>query len=314
MPLSTLDDLAEAYSRVSLVNKCMLDRFVQVGQLFQEHDIDFIVLKGADVLSRLYGVRGLRPITDVDLLVHEQDLRKIDDLLRASGFHRLIDGNPAYVSPEGGLILDITTAVWYADNQTGFWERAVRRTLHGLPMLCLDAQDLLLYLTAYSVVHRGCFTPSFWTDLVLLTRKERIDWEIVVAEAIRHHMKIPVYHGLSFACRKNPRVLVPEWVFRRLAPSGAREHLLAWLLRRLVGTQPIEGLGHLLLFLTRPPGRKAAWLRRTFWPSLAFLAFRYGAPATSRPTMIRISRAFHLIRQAGVLTGRILARLMARLS
>ncbi len=314
MPLSTLDDLAKAYSRISLVNKRTLDRFVQVGRLFHDGGIDFLVLKGADLLSRLYGVRGLRPITDVDLLVHEQDLRTIDGLLRASGFHRLIDGNPAYVSPEGGLILDITTAVWYADNQTGFWERAVRRTLHGLPMLCLDAQDLLLYLTAYSVVHRGFFLPSFCTDLALLTQKERVNWETVVAEAISHHLKIPLYHGLSFACRKNPRVLVPERVLRRLAPSSAREHLLAWFLHRLVGTQPIEGLGHLLLFLTRPPGRKAAWLRRAFWPSPAFLASRYGDPAASRPTMIRISRAFHLIRQAGVLTGRILARLMTRLS
>ncbi len=312
MSLSTLDDLAEAYCRVSLVNKCLLDRFVQVARLFQTHAIDFIVLKGADVLSRLYGVRGLRPIADVDLLVHEQDLRKVDDLLKVSGFHRLIDGNPAYVSPEGGLILDITTAVWYADDQTGFWKRATRRMLHGVPMLCLDAQDLLLYLTAYSVVHRGHFVPSFMTDLCLLIQRERIDWEIVVAEAIRHHLKIPLYHGLSFACRKNPRVHVPEEVFRQLAPSSAREHLLSWLLGRLVGTQPIEGVGHFLLCITRPPGEKTRWLRGLFWPPPTFLASRYGDQATTQPTMIRISRAFHLIRQAGVLTGRIMARVMTR--
>ena len=312
MSLSTLDDLAEAYSRVSLANKRALDRFVQVGRLFHDGGIDFIVLKGADLLSRVYGVRGLRPITDVDLLVHERDLRKIDDLLTASGFRRLIDGNPAYVSPESGLILDITSEVWYIHDSAGLWERAVRRTLDGLSILCLDAQDLLLYLTAYSVVHRGYFAPSFVTDLDLLIRKEPIDWDTVIAEALRHHLKIPLNYGLSFACSQEPRVFVPESVFRRLAPSGAREHLLAWLLRRLVGTQPIEGLGHLLLFLTRPSGRKRAWLRRTFWPSPEFLVSRYGDLAKSQTLMLRVTRALHLIRQAGLLIGRILARSIAR--
>ncbi|MEW6248183.1 MAG: nucleotidyltransferase family protein [Nitrospirota bacterium] len=312
MSPSTLDDLAEAYSRVSLANKRTLDRFVQVGRLFHDGGIDFIVLKGADLLSRVYGVRGLRPITDVDLLVHERDLWKIDEILTASGFRRLIDGNPAYVSPEGGLILDITTAVWYADDQAGLWERAVRRTLDGLSIKCLEGYDLLLYLTAYSVVHRGYFVPSFMTDLRLLTRKERIDWQPLIAEATRHHLKIPVYHGLSFACRQEPRVFVPDGVLRRLAPSSAGERLLAWLLRRLVGTQPIEGLGHLLLFLTRPPGQKRLWLRRTFWPPPEFLASRYGDLAKSQPVMLRVTRALHLIHQAGLLIGRILARSIAR--
>jgi hypothetical protein len=307
MSLSTLDDLVEVYSRVSLANKRTLDRFVEVARLFQDGGIDFIVLKGADLLSRVYGVRGLRPLTDVDLLVHARDLQKIDTMLMAWGFRRLIDGNPAYMSSDGGLILDIVTEVWYADDQTGLWERSVCRTVGGLSIKCLDAHDLLLYLIAYSVVHRGHFVPSFMTDLRLLIRTERIDWEIVLADTIRHHLKIPVYHGLAFACRQEPCVFVPEGILKRLAPSSAREHLLAWLLRRLVGTQPIEGLGHLLLFLTRPPGRKRAWLRRTFWPSPEFLVSRYGDLAKSQPVMLRVKRAIHLFRQAGLLIGRILA-------
>lgn len=312
MSLSTADDLAEAYSRVSLANKRTLDRFVQVGRLFHDGGIDFIVLKGADLLSRVYGVRGLRPIADVDLLVHTRDLRKIDEILTASGFRRLIDGNPAYGSPEDGLILDMTSEVWYADDPAGLWERAVVRTLDRLPIKCLEGHDLLLYLTAYSVVHRGYFAPSFTTDLRLLTRKARIEWETVIAEAIRHHLKIPVYHGLSFACRQEPRVFVPDGVLRRLAPSGVRELMLAWVLRKLVTQRPIEGLGHFLLLLTRPPGRKGAWLRRVFWPSPEFLVFRYGEPAASRPVMLRVKRALDLIRQAGLLIGRILAHSIRR--
>lgn len=314
MSCLTLDDLAEAYSRVSLANKRTLDRFVRFGQLFHDNGIDFMVLKGADLLSRLYGVRGARPITDVDLLVHERDLGRIDEVLRAFEFLRLIDGNPAYASPEGDLILDITTDVWYADDPGAVWDRAVHRRLNGLPIKCMHTHDLLLHLAAYTVVHRGYFAPSFVTDLRLLIEKEQIVWETVSGEAIRHHLKIPLYHGLAFARAREPRVLVSKQVLGRLAPSGAMEHLLAWLLRKLVTDRPVEGLGHLLLFLTRPPGKKWPWLRGTFWPSPAFLVSRYGKREASQPGLTRITRALHLLRDAAALLGRIMAHTIRRSS
>ena len=68
MPSSTLDNLADAYTQVSLINKRLLDECEIVGQIFQRQGIKCILLKGADLLSRLYGVRGMRPLSDVDLL------------------------------------------------------------------------------------------------------------------------------------------------------------------------------------------------------------------------------------------------------
>ena len=64
MPSSTLDDLAEAYSQVSLINKRLLDECEVVGQTFHQKGIECILLKGADLLSRLYGMRerGLSPM------------------------------------------------------------------------------------------------------------------------------------------------------------------------------------------------------------------------------------------------------------
>ena len=86
MPSSTLDDLADAYQLVSQVNKRLLDEYELVGRMFQQQGIDCILLKGADLLSRLYGMRGTRPLSDVDLLVHERDLPSIHQLLLEAGF------------------------------------------------------------------------------------------------------------------------------------------------------------------------------------------------------------------------------------
>ena len=144
MPSSTLDDLAEAYSQVSLINKRLLDECEVVGQTFHQKGIECILLKGADLLSRLYGMRGPRPLSDVDLLVHEQDLPVIHRLLMETGFTQQIDGNPAYISSQSTLTLDLISELWYLDEQglAELWARARSRPLGRLMVKQLASDDL----------------------------------------------------------------------------------------------------------------------------------------------------------------------------
>ena len=137
---------------------------------FSGRALTCILLKGADLLSRLYGVRGTRPLSDVDLLVHEQDLPVIHRLLIEAGFIQQIDGNPAYRSSQSTLSLDLVSDLWYLDEEglAALWDRARTRPLGQLTVKQLGSDDLLLYLIAYSVVHRGYLCPSFFTDLRLL--------------------------------------------------------------------------------------------------------------------------------------------------
>jgi hypothetical protein len=312
MPSSTLDDLADAYTQVSLINKRLLDEYELVGLAFQRQGIECILLKGADLLSRLYGVRGTRPLSDVDLLVHEHDLPAIHRLLIEIGFTQQIDGNPAYCSSHCTLSLDLVSEIWYLDKEglAALWERARTRPLGHLTVKQLASDDLLLYLTAYAVVHRGQLGPSFFTDLRLLIEKEPLHWPTIVKEARRCHLKIPLYHGLRRLARSNPSIGIPATVIQELAPSTTTEHLLEFLFRRLVTTQPLPELGHFLLWITQPPGRRLAWLRRTILPSALFLTCRYGNESMGRTWHTRIARWWHLARAANILITRILIRLV----
>lgn len=307
MPSSTLDELAESYARVSSLNHRALDRFVEVGAQFSRHGIDVMVLKGADLLSRLYGVWGARPMTDIDLLVRESDLDPIDRLLTKSGYAREIDGNPAYRSPDGSLLLDITMGIWYL-NSAGIeavWHRAIHRTIHGLPIRCMNTDDLVLYLTAYAVIHRGACTSLFAEDLALVAQREPVNWESVCAEAVRWNLKVPVYYGLSSARSQQPELVIPHHVLARLAPSTDRERWLLQFLRAVVTATPMEGLGHLLLLLTRPADTRWQWLKRAFFPSSTFLGYRYGHVGQRHPVRTRLTRLLSLGVQAGLLGGRL---------
>lgn len=312
MPSSTLDDLADAYSQVSLINKRLLDECEIVGQTFHREGIEYILLKGADLLSRLYGMRGTRPLSDVDLLVHTEDLSAIHRLLMESGFVQQIDGNPAYVSSQSTLSLDLVSELWYLDDEglATLWERARTRPLGQLTVKQLASDDLLLYLTAYSVVHRGHLSPSFFTDLRLLIEKEPLSWPTLVEEARRRHLKIPLYHGLRQLTLSTSITGIPPTVIQELAPSTLPEQTLEFLFRRLVTTQPLPELGHFLLWITQPPGHRLAWLRRTLFPPSLFLTYRYGNDSTTRPWQTKITRWWELARGGSILITRILIRLI----
>src|SRR5262249_12779073 len=155
---------------------------------------------------------------------------------------------PAYREPNGMLLLDMVTSIWYADDTEDVWRRAVRRRLAGVAVLTMSGEDLLVYLTAYSVLHRGHLVPSFAADVGLLARKEPLSWPFLVDQRHRRHLKIPLYHGLRYAARREA-IPIPDHVWRDLAPIGASEKTLHRLLRALVTEEPLSDLGHLLLLV-----------------------------------------------------------------
>lgn len=309
MTRSSADQLIEAYAQVGSVNTYLLKRLESVLARFHEHGIEVMLLKGSDLISRVYGVMGLRPMTDVDLLVHKTDLPAIDRILTDSGYQTSIDGNPAYEDLEHTFSLDLATGLWYLDETSGIWRRAVSRKLGAVPIKGMGASDLLIYLTAYIVVYRGSLGQSFAQDLELLVRKEAMNWAFILEEASRLALKAPLYHGLTYAVRAG-RAAIPERVLAALAPAGLAEQCQAFLLRKLVTERRIQDVSHFLLFLTQPGWRRWRWLAATLFPSRDFLGYRYGARAETHPFLTRLARPFFLMAHALKLSVRIFVHLI----
>ena len=304
MNATSPDKLIEAYAQVSAANKRSAGKLTSVLAPLYEQGIDVLLLKGADVLPRLYGVWGIRPMIDVDMLVRGADLPAIDRIVRELGFAPQINGNPAYHSSDQTLALDLITEIWYTGDTEEIWQRAVGRTLQGIPVKGMGADDLLIYLTAYSVLHRGYFQPSFSKDLSLLVSKEPLNWEFIVEEAFRCHLKIPLYHGLSYALQRES-ILIPMKVMENLAPANVKDNLLLLVLRKLVTDKAVFDMGHFLLFIPLPGRKKWRRLRQAFWPSPVFLKYRYGEKGSSRPIWTRLRRAVHLAVEALLLSVRV---------
>lgn len=312
MTSSTLDDLVDAYCRVSRGNAVALDQYHALAALFERARIPFVVLKGLAVLLQLYGIRGTRPLSDVDLLVHATDLATIDAILTGAGYVRQIDGNPCYASPESGLSFDLVTTLWYLDEQglAELWANARSYDLPPRSVLLLAADDLLIHLTAYAVIHRGALTPAWEQDLRLLLLRESIDWAAVTRKARQYSLSVPLLHGLTYLRHRIPTLPIPESVLQALTPADFFEKRLYWALQRLVTAHPIPELGHGLIWLTRPAGGRWSSFRQTLFPTESFLEYRYGNAAARRPVLTRCRRTIALTGAALVLAVRIARRLI----
>lgn len=314
MPSSTLDGLADAYARVSRGNAAALEQFHDLAALLERAQIPFLILKGLDVLIRLYGIRGTRPLADVDLLVRDSDLSMIDRILTEAGYRPQIDGNPCYTSPGNGLAFDLVTTLWYLDEQ-GLAELWRNARLHVLPqrtVSLLAPEDLLIHLTAYAVIHRGAFTAAWEQDLRLLLLRDRIDWESVASKSRQHALATPLFYGLTWLHQRMPDLPIPASTLHALAPAGVFDRGLLWLLGSLVTSRPIPEIGHLLIWLTKPTGQKWSWIFHTLFPSRPFLTYRYGAAATGRPILTRCRRIIGLASSGLILAARIIRRLASR--
>jgi Uncharacterised nucleotidyltransferase len=312
MPSSTLDDLVDAYARVSVSNQRMLGAFGTLAEYLRREGIEFILLKGADVLTRLYGAWGLRAFCDIDLLVHERDLTKLDRLLRNLGFDQQIDGNPSYCSSEQSLRLDIITSIWYLDEPAmqDLWRRRLYKQSGHFAYHALSGEDLFLFLVAYSVVHRAYLSDAFWNDLALLTAREPLNWTRLLDSALRAHLKVPLYFALTISHSQSRSILHPPEALAPLAPRTIGERLLNRLLHRLVTSEEIIGLGHVLLWITQPPRRWLPWCAARLFPDDTFLRYRYGPTGEAHPFRTRLRRLLQLGSGGLRLSIRIAHRLM----
>jgi hypothetical protein len=302
---------AERYALVSASNRRALERLAVLLTALQERGIDCLLLKGADFLTRVHELKGLRGIGDVDLLVREEDLDRIDAVMRGLGLRPKIDGNAAYMREDGDFPVDLASKIWYLEDERPVWERARSREALGLTVRAMEATDALLYLCAWVCLHRARLSTAFAQDAAFLIQKERIDWQRLRRDAEGAGLKIPLRHALDYA-RAKKGAAVPEGFLEALAPSSRAQRLAQFLLRRLVGEERVEGLSHFLVLATRRKGRRLSALSSALLPSGRFLSYRYGERSALAMLALRCARPFVLAGRAAAVGARVLPKLVRR--
>jgi hypothetical protein len=255
VPGATLDRLRDSFHASAGHNLCLAGELLRILALLAEHGIVAIPFKGPVLAVAAYGGLGLRQSGDLDILVHERDIPKAEDLLRGRGYRpvesptpevwgpgasrlrALMDYNHVLVPREGGPIVELHWA--FAEPYYGFHpdpgrlcERLRRIPLVGTPVPVLSAEDSLLILCVHGARHR--WERLTWIcDIAELNRAHpEMDWGRVLEEARGLRAERILFLGLRLA-RDLLSADLPSEVWRRVEADGVAESLARQVCERL---------------------------------------------------------------------------------
>ena len=217
-------------------NQRLLFRAGEVVRGLGDAAIPTMALKGTAVSTLFYKDAGVRPMSDIDVLVPSNRAVAAVACLQRLGWQparpRVADliryqHSVSMVSTTGEM-LDLH---WHAlaecvrgDADDGFWDRAVPLKLQGERTLALNPTDSLLHAVVHGMRWNAEPTLRWIPDAMAILRATRgaIDWSGMQREAQRRQVLLRLDLGLGYL-RRSMGVWVPEPaldLLRSRPPSG----------------------------------------------------------------------------------------------
>jgi hypothetical protein len=190
-------------------NQAIADQLAEILAACTEQNITVLVLKGALLAPMAYPEAALRPMNDIDLLFHPEDLLRVGRLLESLGYHGKykdpaqgpgigkhlttyrrsgqegVTPNP-YLSANADRMIEPHGSLeesWFGlkvDITPGVWPRAVPISLHGQPAYRLSTDDLVLHLAVHATFHvimgASVFVQLYDIGRVIDSWPAELDW------------------------------------------------------------------------------------------------------------------------------------------
>ncbi|HWD84687.1 MAG TPA: nucleotidyltransferase family protein [Solirubrobacteraceae bacterium] len=222
-------------------NQLLLAQAMPVVGALETAGIGTLLLKGAALLAGGRHEGGVRPMTDIDVLVAPDAVDAAVDVLMRHAM-TTTDGSPLWYAigygqryrnswnfqnPAGGQ-LDLHWHVlhWcrHPKADTDFWAAAETVTLRGVRTRALCPTDEMLTAIAHGVRWDPSPTYRWVLDAALIARSEAIDWRRLAEQAGRRHMEILVGAGLR-VLQELAGIEVPEGILRTLRPASPLQRI-----------------------------------------------------------------------------------------
>ena len=181
----------DAYYQSLATNTLIQAELHKILPVLLNAGVNVILLKGVSLVRKIYPDIALRPMTDVDLMVHPGDIKKVTGLMIQSGYevqkstyHIVFWGGPAK-----NIIIEIHWNIMNSnldkssDESEWIWKDAF---MHQ-DAYSLRLEKELLYLVGHMSIQHHTFPPRLiWLyDLFLYLEKyySNLDWDFLVENA-----------------------------------------------------------------------------------------------------------------------------------
>jgi len=202
-------------------------------QSFHNAGIGTMLLKGAALTTLYYKDLGLRPMNDVDVLVHTQDVVASFDLLEKLGWRpsgkvqKNFDNKYLSFFSSRGFENDSDFAFdinWHliklccqVDADDSFWEGAYPIKFQDIPVFVLNPTDQLIHVCFHGMTHIP-MSPKWIADAIMILNfsGSEIDWGHLLAQAQERHIVLPLKDTLTYL-HNLLNAPIPEIVLRKLS-------------------------------------------------------------------------------------------------
>jgi hypothetical protein len=192
IPQETVDFLLNALMMSMARNAHHLKETEMVLKLMNEAGIKTVLLKGLALEISVYGNRGLRQMTDVDVLMKSEDCMRARDILISNGFtslplksplHKIIMMNIGKHLPsliKNGFSIEIHHRLFgsgESELDSMLYDKCTENSINNEKVFIPGAQILFLYLIRHLYMHERNNESQIrlYTDLVVFIGKYRED-------------------------------------------------------------------------------------------------------------------------------------------
>ncbi len=235
-------------------NMLLQDELGRILSAFNKEGIPVIVLKGAALLDTVYRDISLRPMSDLDILVRPEDLKRAEALVLRLDYvyvARQDNGNvntenrhlPNLAHRKKGIPLELHQHIVNADDAcyfdiARFWARAQPVRKNSAEALVFSPEDLLAHLSIKFLLDRRYQSMAALGQLCDISEiinhyNGALDWDLIARTARENGFAAGLY-GVLYGCQSVLGTSLPAEFMHRLRPAQFNMAVMDLFLRRRV--------------------------------------------------------------------------------
>jgi len=272
----------------------------EISKLLNRMDgkIPVIVLKGAALAITVYPNIALRPMSDIDILVKKEDLKKTEQILLELGYSSVFKDNfefndekqhhlPPYMKDD--IVIEVH---WSIERPYGpveirnnkIWENAFHAEIYKSKGLILSPEDLLFHLCLHASYHHrfkiGLIRICDIAETVGFYQEE-IDWEYITKTAEEFGTKNSIYLTL-YLTKHMLKAKIPDKVLDKLRPESINQKLINLAEERIWGRR-LQNFSPVVVYSLLPSKflDKLRTMLKYLFPSTKTIANVFSIPQNS---------------------------------
>lgn len=259
IPVDAINRLKEVYRNRATMNTCLFFDALKVLTSLADHQLPVIALKGLSLAKNIYSDIALRPMSDIDLLVKEEDLVRAGRILLTLGYEpylptwenmiKTYHHLPPFMN-KNGTNIELHWNIVPPDSSIhvdldGMWKRACLVKIDHVEARAFSPEDLFLHLCIHACVHlqagADLFIPLCDIAGLIKTSAYRIDWQIVIDRATCWGGQKCVYLMLLLA-RELLEAAPPDKIISEIKPDDYQPVYFDEALEQIFGASPLNRL------------------------------------------------------------------------